>query len=311
MNFSVTILGCGAATPTLLRNSTAQLINTHDKLFLIDCGEGTQLQLRKHKVRFQRINHIFISHLHGDHYLGLMGLMSSMHLLGRKSKLHLYGPPALKDILEVNMKHSGTSMSFPLEFHPTQFGEKQTMYEDATLSIASFPLQHRIPCTGFLITEKLRDRKIIKDFITEHDISLREILKLKKGEDVTRENGEVLLTDAVTILPQEPKSYAFCSDTKFDLSLKKYINGVTMLYHEATFADDMKERAEYTFHSTARQAAKVALEVGAEKLVLGHFSSRYPKTEGLLEEAREVFANTVAAWDGLVLNVPQRVKVEK
>lgn len=311
MKFDVTILGCGAATPTLLRNSSSQIVNVHDKPFLVDCGEGTQLQLRKHKIKFQRISHIFISHLHGDHYLGLMGLMSSMHLLGRKGDLHMYGPPDLKEIIETNLRLSGTRLSFACVFHPTQTEEDQVVYEDDTLRVRSIPLKHRIHCTGFIFEEKERDRKMIKHFIEEHSIGLKEIIALKRGKDVERESGEVLVSSTLTEPPSPARTYAYCSDTIYDEDLVKYLSGVNALYHEATFADELADRAEATFHSTASQAAKIAQLSEVGKLVIGHFSSRYPKTDDLLLEAKAVFKNTWAAFDGLVFDIPHITVVDK
>jgi len=298
MTFDILILGCGAATPTSRHNPSAQLVNLHDKLFLIDCGEGTQMQLRKCKVRFQKIDHIFISHLHGDHYLGLMGLVSSMHLLGRQSDLHLYGPPPLRELVEINLKYSESYLDFTIHYHPLQNKESELIFEDKTLTVHTIPLKHRVPCTGFLFREKQRAFKVIKEKIHSYKLTPSQILLLKKGEDVVLDNGYELRTTEACITPPVPKSYAYCSDTAYYEKLIEVIRGVDLLYHEATFLESEKERAKFTFHSTAKQAASIAKQAEVKNLLLGHYSSRYKDDLGFAEEAREVFENVQIADEG-------------
>lgn len=306
MKFEVCILGCGAATPTLRRNPTAQVINVHDKLFLVDCAEGTQLQLRRFKVKFQRIHHIFISHLHGDHYLGLIGLLSSMHLLGRKKDIHIYGPAPLEDLIHQNLKVSDTYLNFQIFFHSTNPNGKEKIYADKTLEVFSFPLKHRIACTGFLFTELKRKPKVRKEVIEQYKLGVAAIRMLKNREDLILESGEVLSYSDATIENPSPRSYAFCSDTAYLPSLKETIGPVELLYHESTFLNQHEKRAKETFHSTAEQAGQIAKELNAQKLILGHFSSRYVKLDEFLEEAKAHFQNTHIAEDGISFGVPYR-----
>jgi len=303
MKFEVNILGCAAATPTIKRNSTSQILNLHDKYFLVDCGEGTQMQLRKFKFKFQRINHIFISHLHGDHYLGLFGLISSMHLLGRTKDLHIYGPPELKALIDMNNKASQSYLNYHYEFHSTQDKESELIYEDNTLKVTSVPLSHRIPTTGFLFEEKPKKNRIRKEKISEHKLGVEEILTLKRGEDVYREDGRTFTSAECTLPPYPPRKYVYLSDTE---PLNKNIGifkGVDLMYHESTFLEDKLDRAKATFHSTAKQAALVAYNSEAKKLCLGHFSNRYTDTAAFLEEAHPIFSNTILAHDGLKIIV--------
>lgn len=294
---SLKILGSGAATPTLNRGVTAQYLNFNERRILIDCGEGTQMQLRKFKVNFQRIQYIFISHLHGDHYLGLPGLLASMHLLGRVNKLYIFAPPELELIIKQQFELTYVNLSYELEFHSLISKEKNLLFEDDNMKIFSFPLKHRIPCFGFLFEEKEKEKKIIKSSIAEFDLTIEEIRELKKGNDLRRE-GVVAPNSDFTIEPEEPKSYAYCTDTKYLKNLSDYFSNVDLLYHESTFLESEKDRAKVTFHTTALQAANVANEVLAKKLILGHFSARY-KSKTLFEiEAKPVFENTVAVNDG-------------
>jgi len=303
MKFEINILGCGAATPTLKRLNTAQLLNIHDKLFLIDCGEGTQLQLRKYKFKFQRISHIFISHLHGDHYLGLIGLMSSMHLLGRTKTLHIFGPKGLDELLEVNLRISQSFFSYRYEFHVTNAKSPELIMEDNTLKISSFPLKHRIDCTGFVIIEKEKKNRIIKQKISQYELGVVEILELKKGNDITRENGQIITSNECTLSPLPPRKYVFMSDTFPSTKYIDLVKGADLLYHESTFLEDKVKRAKETMHSTASGAAKFAKLAEVQKLVLGHFSSRYTDVSLFKEEASEHFSNVVLAKDGLSIKV--------
>lgn len=303
MNFEITILGCGAATPTARHLPSSQLITIHDKLFLMDCGEGTQMQLRREKVKIQKIQHIFISHLHGDHYLGLVGLISSMHLLGRKNSLHLYGPPELKELIDLSLKVSQTTLEFPLQFHPVEGKEKQLLFEDKTLEVYCFPLKHRIPCHGYLFKEKQKAPRVRKDIIAEYKLIPSQILALKKLEDIILDNGKILTVAEACVLHAPPKSYAYCSDTMYWESLVPFIQGCTVLYHESTFLESEKERAKTTFHSTAKQAARIAEKAGALKLILGHYSSRYNDEILFVNEAKEIFQNAIAAQEGMTIEV--------
>lgn len=299
-SFEVLILGSSAATPTSTRNPTAQLLNIAERFFLIDCGEGTQIQLRKYKARFQSVNHVFISHLHGDHFLGLPGFLASMHLLGRRNELTIYGPPELEEILSVIHKYSDTYLSYPLKFVTTHAEQKQLLWEDDKVEIYSFPLQHRIRTTGFLFREKQLPRNIDKYKLEKLEVSFAEIHKLKKGLDATDNQGNTIRNAELTYDPPPPRSYAFCSDTRFFEGLADYIRDVDLLYHESTFLQDRIDRAAVTFHSTAAQAATIAKTAGARQLLLGHFSARYNELDLFLEEAKPIFDSVELAREGSV-----------
>ena len=303
MRFEVHILGCGAALPLPGRNPTAQVVNVHEKQFLLDCGEGTQIALRKERIRMMRIDHICISHLHGDHYLGLPGLVSTFNLLGRTRPLHIYGPNRLKEVLNLHQEVGEGRLDFPLHFHPTSSEEPQVLFEDGSVQLESFPVKHRIPTTGFLLREKEREPGVKRDWVRRHDLVPSEILALKRKEDVVRGDGtRIAYAEACHPVPAV-RSYAFAADTRYWEPLAEFIRGVDLLYHEATFDEAMKARAEKTFHSTARQAARIAERAGVGRLVLGHVSARYDRFDSLLEEARAVFPETVMAEDGMMLEV--------
>jgi len=304
MNFNITILGCGAATPTLRRNPTSQVVSVHDKLFLVDCAEGTQLQLRRHKVKFQKINHVFISHLHGDHYLGLVGLISSMHLLGRTKDLHIHGPTGLERLIQLNLELSDTFLNFKWIFHPTNPKEKELLFEDNTLEVYSIPLKHRIDCTGFIFIEKPRKPKVSKEMIEEYNLSIIQIRDLKNLVDVKLENGEILSAEKATIASRTPRMYAFCSDTAYLPGLVEHIENANLLYHESTFTEEHAARAKATFHSTASQAATIASLANVKQLILGHYSSRYTSLSDFLEQAQPIFSNVILAQDGMVVEIP-------
>jgi len=308
--FEVTVLGCSSALPTAQRHPTAQLINIAERYFLVDCGEGTQMQLRRYHFRIQRINHILISHLHGDHYFGLVGLLSSMHLLGRTATLHLYHPPGLKEIIELQMRYSGTELAYGIDYREHQPGT-QLLFEDKLLEVHGFPLNHRIPCTGFLFREKPRPFSIDKQKAEQYKVPFSQMSQLKEGRDAVLNDGTVIPNHLVTKGQNRSRSYGFCSDTCYDPAVVEQVKGVDLLYHEATFTDEMLERAKQTFHSTAREAGQVALEAGVRQLVIGHFSARYTDTEPLLAEARAVFPNTLAAADGLTFKLDEQVLVQK
>ena len=304
MTFKVIIFGCGAATPTLQHHPSAQVVNLHDKLFLVDCGEGTQLQFRKYGFGFQKISAVFISHLHGDHYLGLIGLMSSMHLLGRKQKLKVFGPPALEQLIRINLELSSTYLDYEVEFTATSDDEKRLVHEDHTLRVFSIPLKHRIFCTGFLFEEKQRPLKVKRNSIDEYQLMPSHILMLKKGMDAVLEDGRIVTCDEVCVTPPPPRKYAYCSDTTFLPELAQHIESVDLLYHESTFLESEALRATQTFHSTAKQAATIAGLAKAKHLLLGHFSSRYRNDELFLEEAAPVFEKVSLANEGLEIDVP-------
>ncbi len=294
---TIQILGSGAATPTLSRGVTAQYINFNERRILVDCGESTQLQLRKFGVKFQRLQYIFISHLHGDHYLGLPGLLASMHLLGRVNDLHVYGPPELETIINHQFELTHVKLCYKIIFHAVSCKEKTVIFEDNLMTVSAIPLKHRIPCYGYLFEEKEKERGMIKEAVEKFKLTIPEILALKKGEDIKR-GEQVILSREVTTDPPKIKSYAFCTDTKYISDLHESIMGVDILYHEATFLEKEKDRAKATFHSTALQAARVANAAGAKQLLLGHFSARYKSTEELELEAKTVFDQTVCVNDG-------------
>ena len=296
-------MGCGAALPLPGRNPTAQVVNVHEKQFLLDCGEGTQIALRHGRIRMMRIDHIAISHLHGDHYLGLFGLLSTLSLLGRTRALNLYGPPELEGLILAHERAGESVMGYPLNFTSTQTDAPALLFEDGSVSLESFPVRHRIPTTGFLLREKPKEPGVKRDWIRKLDLTLTEVLALKRGEDVHREDGTVVLNSQACHAPPAPRSYAFAADTRYWERVADWVKGVSLLYHEATFDDAMKDRATKTFHSTATQAARIADRAEVGQLVIGHVSARYEDPGSLLEEAKAVFPNTVAASDGLILEV--------
>jgi len=265
---------------------------------MIDCGEATQLQLKRYKLRAQRINNIFISHLHGDHYLGLMGLLSSMHLMGRNKPLNLYGPRGLSEIITLQLKYSDTAFNYDVAFHEVDTQKFQLIHEDELISVHSIPLDHRIPCCGFLFEEKPKNRRLIRETIPE-DLSVRNIIRLKKGEDIFDEEGKLLFkNEDMTLPPRQSFKYAYCSDTKYNESIIPIIEGSDMLYHESTFLEEHRDRAHSTFHSTAKEAATIAEKAKVGKLLLGHFSARYKELEPIQEEARLVFPESHLAIEG-------------
>ncbi len=298
MNFEVTILGSGAALPTSYRNPTSQYVYCNDRHILIDCGEGTQVQLRKNQVHIQKINHILISHLHGDHFFGLVGLISTLHLLGRDKGLTIYGPEELEQIIRLQLEVGGAKIGFDLQFVPLNGKEHKLLFEDKLIEIWTFPLSHRIPTNGFLIKEKPKERKLNAERFEEAGLSLTLIPKLKQGIDVELESGELISADEYTYPAKPSRSYAYCSDTIFDERIVSYIQGVNVLYHEATFLNDKLDRAKQTFHSTAEQAATIARQAEVGKLLLGHLSARYENGIKHLEEAQTVFEQVVVVEDG-------------
>ncbi|QHT69765.1 ribonuclease Z [Rhodocytophaga rosea] len=297
MTFVLKILGSNSAAPAFNRNPTSQLLHVEQNYFLIDCGEGTQMQLNKYKVRFNRIDHIFISHLHGDHYLGLTGLLSTMHLNKRTEDLYLFGPPGIGEILTLQFKYSDTRLHYKIHFRElTQI--RELIFENENLTVETIPLNHRIQCTGFLFREKPKKRRLNKAVLPQN-LSLSQIARLKKGEDLVNGQGEIIYrNEELTLPPKKSRSYAYCSDTSYYEPIIEQITGVDLLYHESTFLEVETQRASETFHSTARQAAKIAQLAKVKKLILGHYSSRYKDLSLFLEEARSIFPNTVLSIEG-------------
>jgi len=303
MKFEVTILGSGAAVPTLERGATAHYVNCNDRHILIDCGEGTQLQLRKYKIKFQRITHICISHLHGDHFFGLVGYLSSLQLLGRDKGVHVYGPTGLEAIVKAQLEMGGARIDYQLTFFEIDATKNTLLFEDKVMEIHSLPLKHRVPTTGFLIKEKPRDRNLIKSKFDQTGLSVAYINKLRQGVDVKKEDGTIVTADSVTVPPPPIKTYAFCSDTAYLENIVPTIKNVDLLYHEATFTEEKKQRAIKTNHSTALDAAKIAKLANAKQLIMGHFSARYKNTENHLTEAKTIFENSFAVNDGDVFEI--------
>lgn len=301
--FELLILGSGAASPTAKRNPSAQLLNITDRYFLIDCGEATQMQLRKYKAKIQKINHIFISHMHGDHFFGLPGLLSTLQLMDRKNPLHIYGPKELRPVIEVILEASESKLSYDLVWHYTYNNGLNLLFEDEKVEVYSFPLRHRIYCTGFLFKEKPLPRRINMDKLKKFKVSQAEIHKLKKGMDVYNDLGQIVKNNKLTSDPPPSRSFAYCSDTISDKGIVPYVENVNLLYHEATFLSDNTKRAKQTFHSTAKQAGSIAKRANVDKLIIGHFSARYDNTDRFLSEARSSFKNTEVAEEGLTFAV--------
>jgi ribonuclease Z len=304
LEFEVTILGSNSAIPAHGRNQTSQLVSVGNSFILIDCGEGTQIQLRKFRLKFGRIDFIFISHLHGDHFYGLMGLISSFHLVKRERLLTIFGPSGLDEIITTQLKYTNTKLGFPLRFVPTSAEGKNLILEEPMFRVFTFPLQHRIPCTGFLIEEKPGLRNMVKEKLVKKKLPIEAILSLREGKDFCDSDGNILYKVAeFTYPPKQSKKYGYCSDTIFDLSLVDYLKDVDLLYHEATFGDEEAERASTTFHSTARQAANIAMTSNAGKLLLGHYSSRYKDLTPILNQAKEVFENSFLSEEGVTYQI--------
>lgn len=298
MTFEVTILGSSSATPVYNRNPTAQLLNCNEKFYLIDCGEGTQQQLIKFGLKASKIDFVLISHLHGDHYFGLIGLLSSMHLNGRIKPIHIFAPLALKEIIDLQFKYSDTHLRYELIYHVIDANQSVVIFENSDVIIETIILNHRIPCTGFKFTEKKRLRKLVVEKLEEANVPIEYYPLLKRGVDLTLPNGDVFLNIDYTTDSANPKSYAYCSDTLMDERYFDIIKNCDTLYHEATFLHEMLDRATETHHTTALQAAQIAQRVGAKKLLLGHFSSRYKTLGPILDEAKTVFENAELAIEG-------------
>ena len=299
MSFELTILGSGAALPTGKRNPSAQYLNCNERHILIDCGEGTQNQLRRYGIKLQKIRYILISHLHGDHYFGLMGLLSSMNLLGRTKGITLFAPLPLKEIIDLQLKASGHHYQFSLDFIPLDMNSPALIYEDRLIEISSFPMRHRIPACGFVIREKKKDHPILGEELRRDAISLQAIPFFRRGEDYTDENGKTFRAEDYTLPPKRSRSYAYCSDTSYYEANIENVRGADLLYHEATFLQKHLYRAANTMHSTAIQAATIARKADVRRLILGHISSRYENTNEHLQEAKTVFEESLVVEDGM------------
>ena len=301
--FRVHILGCGSALPTLHHNASAQVVEIRGKLFLVDCGEGTQVQLRRSRLRFTKISAVFITHLHGDHCFGLIGMLSTFGLLGRTARLAIYAPAALEDMLKQQMQLFCHDIDYEVDFHAVDTNQQQVIYEDRSLTVETIPLEHRMPCCGYLFREKPSLPHIRRDMIDFYQIPTSQINNIKAGADWTTPDGEVVKNERL-VEPADPtRSYAYCSDTRYIPTLPSRIKGVSTLYHESTYGEDNLLMAQKYYHSTARQAAMVAREAGVGQLLLGHYSSRYEDEQVLLREAREVFENTHLTDENAVFDV--------
>lgn len=297
--FEVNILGCGSALPTTRHFSSSQVVNIREKLFMVDCGEGAQLQLRRSKLKFTRLNHIFISHLHGDHCFGLMGLISTFGLLGRTASLHIYAHEELERLLAPQLEFFCKGMTYEVVFHPIDPAKAEVIYDDRSVSVSTIPLKHRIPTCGFLFQEKPTPNHIIRDMVDFYRIPVFELNRIKNGEDYITPEGVVVPNHRLTTPSAAPRSYAYCSDTICQTSIIPQIKGVDLLFHEGTFAQCDAARAKETFHTTAMQAAQIAVEAQVKQLVIGHFSARYEDESILLKEAQTLFPNTLLAKENL------------
>ena len=301
--FELHILGCGSALPTTRHFATSQVVNLRDKLFMIDCGEGAQMQLRKSRLKFSRLNHIFISHLHGDHCFGLMGLISTFGLLGRTAELHIHSPKGLEELLTPMLNFFCHTLAYKVIFHEFDTRQTSVVYEDRSMTVTTIPLQHRIPCCGFLFAEKARPNHIIRDMVDFYKVPVYELNRIKNGSDYVTPEGEVIVNTRLTRPSDSPRKYAYCSDTIFRPEIVEQLSGVDLLFHEATFAESELARAKETYHTTAAQAARIALGAGVRQLVIGHFSARYEDENILLKEASAVFPNTILAKENLCISL--------
>ena len=301
--FELHILGCGSALPTTRHFATSQVVNLRDKLFMIDCGEGAQMQLRKSRLKFSRLNHIFISHLHGDHCFGLMGLISTFGLLGRTAELHIHSPKGLEELLAPMLNFFCHTLAYKVIFHEFDTRQASVIYEDRSMTVTTIPLQHRIPCCVFLFAEKARPNHIIRDMIDFYKVPVYELNRIKNGADYITPEGEVIANVRLTRPSDPPRRYAYCSDTIFRREIAEQISGVDLLFHEATFADSELARAKETYHTTAAQAGRIAVEAGVRRLVIGHFSARYEDENVLLKEASAIFPDTILAKENLCISL--------
>lgn len=309
MKFELTILGCGSAIPTSVRNSAAQVLNVLERYFLIDCGEATQHQLRRFRIPYSKINHIFISHLHGDHFFGLIGLLSSLSLQNRKGEIHVYADKRLEEMITYQLNMMNSHLSYTLTFHHLS-RQQEVIYEDNAVIVESFPLQHRYdaPVCGFLFREKERPRTIRKDMTDAWNVPVAFLQYLKQGADYVTPEGQTVLNKQLTYPPPPPRSYAYMTDTLYKERFADYVKEVDLLYHEATYGKEYEKLAKETFHSTAEQAAKLAQKAEVKKLILGHFSTRYPNPSVLLPEAQAIFPETAICTDGDIFEIKRGIR---
>ena len=301
--FEVTVLGCGSALPTVKHNGSGMVVNIREKYFLVDCAEGTQVELRRNHIHLNRLFNVFITHLHGDHCFGLMGLISTLGLLGRTAPLHVYGPQDIETLFQPLIDYHCNGMTYEVVFHPIDTHQNVCIYEDKSLQVFSIPLKHRIRCCGYYFKEKELSRHILKEAIEKYAIPISQINNVKAGLDYVMPNGQIIKNEVLTTPPSPARSFAYCSDTVFRPEIAEMMKGVDLLYHEATFAESEKLLCSKVYHSTAKQAAEIARLAGAKQLMLGHYSSRYNDETILQKEAAEVFENTILAKEGLVVTV--------
>jgi len=305
MSFSITILGSSGALPAYGRHPSSQFVEIQNRCFLIDCGEAAQMQLMRFDLNYHRINHIFISHLHGDHFLGLMGLLFTLHLQRRAADLHLYGHRGLDEIIITQLRYSQSTPSFKIIFHQIDADEQKVIFEDDVITVETIPLKHKLPCSGFLFKEKIKPRRIDKTQLPE-GLKLQHMAALKRGEDITDDDGNILYTNAsLTFPPKKSRSYAYCSDTCYNQEMVNQIRNIDLLYHEATFTQDEIAKAIETKHSTAAQAASIAKEAEVQQLIIGHFSARYRDLTPIQEEAKAIFPNTQLALEGMRFTIEE------
>ena len=301
--FNVHVLGGGSALPTLKHSASSQVVEIRGKFFMIDCGEGTQIQLRRSRIGFTKISAVFISHLHGDHCFGLIGLISTFGMLGRTAPLHVYAPAPMGPLLKLQMEMFCTGLEFKVEFHPVDTTRQLVVYEDRSLTVETVPLEHRIECCGYIFREKATLPHIRRDMIDCFEIPVSQINNIKNGADWTTADGKVIANSRLTFPADPPRAYAYCCDTRYIPTLYKRVEGVNLLYHDSTYDSSCSERARLYFHSTSQQAAQVARDAHAKELLLGHFSARYDNEDHILKEAQAVFPNSVLAKEGLVVPV--------
>ncbi len=301
--FEVHILGCGSALPTTRHYPTSQVVNVRDKLYMIDCGEGTQVQFRRSKLKFSRLNHIFISHLHGDHCFGLPGLISTFGMLGRTAELCIHAHKDIEGYLNPILDYFCQHLPYKVTIIPFEAKEPTVIYEDRSVTVTTIPLKHRMPCCGFLFEEKSEKNHIIRDMVDAYSIPISHINRIKNGEDYITPEGEIVPNNRLTHPAKSPRKYAYCSDTIYNPDIIEQIKEVDLLFHESTFTHSELPRAKETYHTTARQAAKIALAANVKKLILGHFSARYENDLIFLEEASEIFSNSILAKEGLCINL--------
>lgn len=305
MAFKITILGSSGAVPAYGRMPSAQFIEVENNYFLIDCAEGAQLQLMKYELGMQRIDHVFISHLHGDHYLGLMGLIFTLHLNKRKSDLHIYSHKGLDEIITLQLKYSKSALNYKIIFHLLTPGKKEVILENKFVTVETIPLLHKLDCSGFLIREKQKPRRIDKEMLPEN-LSYLHMNKLKAGEDLMDEHGNVLhKNEAITLPPRRSRSYAYCSDTQYFEAIVEQVKEIDVLYHEATFMEEEADKAVETMHSTVKQAATIAVKANPVRLLIGHFSARYKDLLPVVDEAKRVFPNTYLALEGETFTIEE------